>query len=107
MAQLLSRRDMALLRQACPRAASSNRSCKLLVTAFKNGSENESRRRVKPQTKELAKAQPQAQVEAQELASDQAKVQFQLPHHVEWGQDVCLVGEAGESRRIAGLYKPT
>jgi hypothetical protein len=92
MAQMLVRRDMALLRQACPRATSSNRSCKLLVTAFKNGSEPESKRRVKPQAKEQPRAQPQAQ----EQANDQAKVQFQLPHHVEWGQDVCLVGEAGE-----------
>lgn len=94
MAQLLSRRDMALLRQAGCRAASSNRSCKLAVTAFKNGSEHESRRRVKPQSKEL-KAGSTEQVEAKEQGADQAKVQFQLPHHVEWGQDVCLVGEAG------------
>ena len=94
MAQLLSRRDMALLRQAGSRAASSNRSCKLAVTAFKNGSEHESRRRVKPQSKEL-KAESTEQVEAKQQGTDQAKVQFQLPHHVEWGQDVCLVGEAG------------
>jgi hypothetical protein len=92
MAQMLLRRDMALLRQACPRAVSSNRSCKLLVTAFTNGSEQEPRRRAKTQSKEQVKGQAQAV----EQANDQAKVQFQLPHHVEWGQDVCLVGEAGE-----------
>jgi hypothetical protein len=86
---------MAMLRRAGPRASSSNRSCKLLVTAFKNGSEHESRRKVKLQAKEQTTPQSKEQAEAKQQANDQAKVQFQLPHHVEWGQDVCLVGEAG------------
>jgi hypothetical protein len=86
---------MVVLRQAGPRAASSNRSCRLLVTAFKNGSEHESRRKVKLHAKAQPKAQPKELVEAKQQANDQANVQFQLPHHVEWGQDVCLVGEAG------------
>ncbi|KAF6261916.1 hypothetical protein COO60DRAFT_1678671 [Scenedesmus sp. NREL 46B-D3] len=93
MAQLLSRRDVALLRKGL-RAVSSNR--KLVVTAFSKGSKHESRRTTNVLELVQPKVQLKLQVEAEELPVDQAKVQFQLPHHVEWGQDVCLVGEADE-----------
>eukprot|EP00775_Hariotina_reticulata_P001798 gene1798-2132_t len=35
----------------------------------------------------------EAQEPEQLISSQDAKVSFQLPYHVEWGQDMCLIGE--------------
>lgn len=67
MAQLLARRGNALISRASPRVSTNH--SQLVVKCFKSGDDTEK--------------------------MEKAKVTFQVPHHVEWGQELCLVGEAG------------